>query len=429
MIQELTIQNFLSFRDKVTFSFEATKDKTFEDYQVVEVAKGVRLLRFALVYGANASGKSNLLQTFDFLSNFWFTTPKSIDEETGTIPFKFDANTPHEPSVFELKFYVNDIRYWYILELDEQRVYTEKLYYYKSAQPTMLFTREWKDNHSSLSFNTAVMKISKVAQEEISIKCLANMSVFAARNQVNITLPEIDAAKEWMRSHIMPSIYPFTDMFEYASRKIKDDDILKAHILDFIHKADFNITGINTDVVKKRIDPDDLSIIMKMKQIPDSDKERIMKEQTFESLQTTFVHTVKNSRGTEVYTLPTGLQSDGTTRTFGLEAAIYTALDKQAFLHIDEIEASLHPELVEFIIQKFLSTNNRSQLLISTHYDPLLNTVDDLLRRDSVWFTEKDESGTSKLYSLVEFKGLKRIASLQKAYRNGLFGALPIIRG
>ena len=101
MIQEIKIKNFRSFRDEVTFSFEATKDKTFEDYQVVEVAKGVRLLRFALVYGANASGQSNLLQTFDFLSNFWFTTPKSIDEETGTIPFKFDANTPHEPSVFE----------------------------------------------------------------------------------------------------------------------------------------------------------------------------------------------------------------------------------------------------------------------------------------------------------------------------------------
>lgn len=98
-------------------------------------------------------------------------------------------------------------------------------------------------------------------------------------------------------------------------------------------------------------------------------------------------------------------------------------------IHIDEIEASLHPELVEFILQKFLATKNRSQLLITTHYDPLLNTVNDLIRSDSVWFTEKEESGATKLYSLVEFKGLKRISSLQKAYRNGLFGALPNIKG
>ena len=127
--------------------------------------------------------------------------------------------------------------------------------------------------------------------------------------------------------------------------------------------------------------------------------------------------------------MPNNLQSDGTTRTFGIEAAIYSAMKAGAFLHIDEIEASLHPDLVEFILQKFLATKNRSQLLITTHYDPLLNTVDDLLRRDSVWFTDKVESGSTNLYSLVEFKGLKRIASLQRAYRNGIFGALPNIKG
>ena len=108
---------------------------------------------------------------------------------------------------------------------------------------------------------------------------------------------------------------------------------------------------------------------------------------------------------------------------------MYSALESEAFLHIDEVEASLHPELVEFILQRFLSTKNRSQLLVTTHYDPLLNTADDLIRRDSVWFTDKKETGATIVYSLVEFKGLKRIASLQKAYRNGLFGALPNIRG
>ena len=96
MIQELKIKNFLSFKDEVTFSFEATKDKTFEDYQVVEVTKGVRLLRFALVYGANASGKSNLLNVFDFLSSFWFSKAANVDEPTGAIPFKLDKVTPNQ---------------------------------------------------------------------------------------------------------------------------------------------------------------------------------------------------------------------------------------------------------------------------------------------------------------------------------------------
>ena len=84
---------------------------------------------------------------------------------------------------------------------------------------------------------------------------------------------------------------------------------------------------------------------------------------------------------------------------------------------------------VEFVIEQFLSQSNRSQLLVTTHYDPLLNTVgDDLIRKDSVWFTEKDETGNTDLYSLVEYKGLNRISSLQKAYRNGVFGALPNIK-
>ena len=145
MIQEIKAQNFKSFKDEITLSFEATRDEMFEDYQVVEVAPGMRLLRFALVYGANASGKSNLLEIIDFLRMFWFNKPADLDEPTGTIPFQLDRNTPDQPSRFEIKFYVGSTRYWYVLELDERRVYAEKLYYYRSAQPTMLFSREWRE--------------------------------------------------------------------------------------------------------------------------------------------------------------------------------------------------------------------------------------------------------------------------------------------
>lgn len=429
MIQEVKIRNFMSFKDEVTFSFEATRDKTFEDYEVIEVAEGVRLLRFALVYGANASGKSNLLHVFDFLYGFWFSRTKDLDASTRVIPFKFDQNTPNQPSRFEVKFYVNETKYWYILELDSHRVYEEELFYYKTVQPTMLFSRRLQGNQSVISFNSAVVKISKAAQEEISLKCLANMSLFAARNQVNVSMPEIDAAKDWMRTRIMQGINPKTFMFDYAGEQMLKDQEMKSYLLEFVHKADFNITGVRTDIVKKAISQQQLELILSRTDIPPIEKENLKQNPSFDSIETTFEHTVQNERGVEKYTLPNALQSDGTTRTFGIEAAIYRALKSESMIHIDEIEASLHPELVEFILQKFLATKNRSQLLITTHYDPLLNTVNDLIRSDSVWFTEKEESGATRLYSLVEFKGLKRISSLQKAYRNGLFGALPNIKG
>jgi AAA15 family ATPase/GTPase len=428
MIQELKITNFLSFKEEVTFSFEATKDTTFEDYHVVEVAPGVRLLRFAMVYGANASGKSNLLNAIEFLQDFWFHSTKNISEKTAAIPFKLDISNFNLPSIFSLKFYVDDTKYWYQLELNNDKVLSEKLYYYKSVQPTVLFERKLKNDISVVEFNNQAIKVSSIAKEELNIKCLPNMSFFAARNQVNISLPIIDEAAEWMKKSIMQTIDPKTILFNYAQRKLQDNDNLKTHLLEFIKEADFNITDIKTKIETKDIPSDVLELVLKSEDIPENEKERIKNEKNFSNLTSDFEHTVKNSRGVEVYTLSDNLESEGTRRTTGIQTAVYTALERKALLSIDEIESSLHPSLILYILKKFLEQKgNPAQLLITTHYDPLLNEVDELFRKDSVWFTEKNQAGATELYSLVEFSGLNRISSLQKAYRQGRFGAIPKI--
>lgn len=430
MIQELRFKNFKSFKDEVTLSFEATKDKTFEEYHIVEVAPNVRLLRFAMVYGANASGKSNLLDAIDFLHNFLFDRPEDSEERTGTIPFKLDAATPNEPSEFSLKFFVGETKYWYELKLTQKQVLSEKLYFYTSVQPKKLFERTLENGQSVINFNSATVKISPAAKEEISLKCLPNMSFFAAKNQVNIAIEKIDIAKDWLRNNIMPMVIPSSMMFDYASSKMHENTNLKSHLLEFIHEADFNISDVRSDKVSKALPEQFVNLLLADEGAPDDLKEKIKTDQAITAIQTIFEHTVYNERGTETYLMNTDSQSEGTRRTFGIEAAIYEALQTQSFIFIDEIEASLHPELVEFILQRFLATKSRAQLLVTTHYDPLLNTVgDDLIRKDSVWFTEKKESGSTDLYSLVEYKGLNRIASLQKAYRNGVFGALPNIKG
>lgn len=217
-------------------------------------------------------------------------------------------------------------------------------------------------------------------------------------------------------------------MFEYAGKKMYSDNELKQYMLNFIRKADFNITGINTKKESKPIPDFVRSAILENNEISKSAKEKILEEPVYESLETDFEHTVKNTRGIEKYILPNTLQSEGTRRVLGIETAIYEALKNEQILLIDEIESSLHPDLLEFVIEKFLSKKNRSQLLVTSHYDPLLNAVDNLFRKDSVWFTEKEEDGNSKLYSLVEFKGLNKLSSYQKSYRNGLFGAVPKIK-
>ena len=396
MIQEFTVKNFRSFKDKVTLSFEATRDTTFESSHVVEVAPGVRLLRLALIFGANASGKSNLLAAFDYLRNFWFHQPADLYAPTESIPFLLDKVTPQEPTEFGLKFYTAGKKYWYVLVLDTHRVISEKLYFYKSAQPTLLFSRSFENGQSVIRFNPSVIKIDATVSREIALRCLPNMSFFAAKKMINYSLPHINDASDWMRKRTHQIIDPGNTMFDSAGKMALNNDALKKYLVDFMHRADFNITDISAE--KYACD-----------------------------VRTYFEHTVKNSRGTEKYILSNELQSLGTQRTFGIETAIYSAILNNEFLPIDEIESSLHPDLTEFILEQFFKSESRSQLLVTTHYDPLLGSVDDLIRKDSVWFTEKGEDGCSDLYSLVEFKGLRKIKSFQKSYRNGAFGAVPNI--
>jgi len=428
MIQEFRVSNFLSFKEEAVLNFEATKDEALEKELVVEVAPGVRLLRLAVVYGANASGKSNLLAAIDFLQNFWFQKRSDIDESTEAVPFLFDEDTPQEASKFELKFYVNGVRYWYSLELDKHQVYSEKLYYYKSTQPTMLFTRLLENGQSVIKINTLAVKTIAGAVDEISLKCLRNMSFFAARQKVNCSLPLIDEARNWMKSGMLPVIEPETRMFEYAGSQMLKDNALKDFILKFVNKAGSNITGVKMQEEKYPIPGFMRDAIIGAQELSKEVKDKLLEDDFVNKLNSSFEHTVKNQRGVERYYLSNDYQSDGTRRLFGIEAAIYELLNNGSFLTVDEIESSLHPDLLELILEEFLEKTGHSQLLFTTHYDPLLDAIDELLRKDSVWFTDKGEDGGTKLYSLTEFKRLNKIASFQRSYRRGLFKAVPNIK-
>lgn len=427
MIQEIKIKNFLSFKDEVSFNFMATNDKFAEESQVVTINENTRLLRFAIVYGYNASGKSNLLEVLNFLSYFWSSKPKDLDSKTGVVPFKFDRTSADEPSCFEVVFFVQDTKYCYQLELDQQQVYLEKLSYYKTTQPTMLFERRLKDGQSDILFNSKAEKISATAKEMISVNCLKNTSFFVARNQVNVSLPLIDAAKEWMRNHLMPVISPTTRLTSYAQKEASENKELITYIVKFLHEADFNITDISSNIISKQL-PDEVIKFLTEDQ-DDTDEasikeiERIRKERTIKQIQTTFEHTVENNNGTEIYQMDKQYESTGTIRTFGIEAAIYQAFKSEAILPIDELETSLHPMLLEKILFEYLKTHSRSQLIVTTHNDGLLDLLDDLIRKDSVWFTEKQKSGITELYKLTDFKGINRLSSIREAYRNKRFGA------
>jgi len=427
MIQELKIKNFLSFKDEATFSFEATKNKKYEDYQVVEVAPNVRLLRLAIVYGANGSGKTNLIRAFDFLRQFWEKTSNNEEDSTTAIPFMLDKQTRFEPCQFSLTCYIGATKYVYALELTFQRVTSERLSFYPDSQPVLIFDRSFNNGVTEITFNERYTQISQIANDEIVEKCVPRMSVISAYKQVSMSLPEMEAFVGWMQDQFFIVVKPEMYFQHIAEPLIEKDQSLKEFMVNFLYKTDFGIVDIFSNNTEEKVDKNVMSLIMKNKNIPEEEKMKLKKEKTYQRTNTSFIHRVTNEEGeVEYFGVLKMYESDGTLKALGLACQIKSLVGKEAFMPIDNIESSLHPNLIEFFIEDFFKQKGQSQLLLTTHYDGLLDK-DDLLRRDSIWFAEKGANGSTALFHLSRFKGIKKITSLQKAYNCGTFGAIPYI--
>ena len=400
MIAEIKFKNMFSFRDETVLSFEADKSKDLESYHVVELAPDVKLLKLAVIYGANASGKSNIIKVCDFIRSFITCTPLNKAELIKIVPFLLNRTSKEQASEFSVSFYAMNgdkaIRYVYSVLLETTHIVRETLIYYLSQQPATVFERSMENNVSSIKFGQKV-KISTAAKEEITLKCLPNMSVFAAYMQVNTNIAEMETALQYLTKQMMPAIVPTSSLSRYAEEAIKKETA-KEYILRYLQEADFNISNI-------------------------SSKEQETKKGVVN--YTMYQHKVSYGLGgNDYYEFPELYESDGTIRTFGLASQIQNSIGSNAFLAVDEIESSLHPKLIEYMIERFLKESKQAQLLLTTHYDGLLGE-EDLLRKDNIWFAEKNTDGASVLYPLTDFKGLNRISSLQKAYKFGKFGAVP----
>ncbi len=314
------------------------------------------------------------------------------DDGTDVQPFLMRSDALSHDTEFEVKLYIDGIRYWYQLVINPEKVCHENLYVYLSDSPTKVFSREDVNGISKLNFNPDLVKLSSAEVEVMTMNCLRNMSVLAVLKKVNVSVPYLDNMRKWIDNRMLPlQSGSFTSLSHDVKRLLADSPEFREYLMQFAKEADFNISDIK---------------IQKMVAL--------------------FGHTVENESGVENYFLPESCQSAGTKRMVELESLIYTQLKRQAFMCIDEIEASMHPNLMEYILTKFVnSRDNHSQLLVSTHYDPILKDIEDIFGKDSVWFTEKGKDGNTTLFSLADFKGLNKLSSIHRAYMNGQFGALP----
>lgn len=406
----------------MSFSFEATSDTTLSDYYVAEQNDGTRILKMVMVYGANASGKSNLIEAFEFLNNFTKHIPEEKEGGTPFVPFLF-GETAKGPGTFELLFYANGKKHKYLLVINENTVLEERLFIYPGTQPAAIFNRHYdaQKKISVLEFGSKI-KISNQAIEAIQLKTLKNASVFAAYKQVNLAIPELERVVEWFDNQYLNAINPYTDLTNFSDNAIKSNQKVKKHALRFLKEADFNITDVLFEDNVRKV-PEEMLKFIEAAPITEEERATILKEKMLHFEEKIFRHRVVSEGNEKFHNLPENRQSQGTLRYYGLSAPFFHAIKNNAFLPIDEIGSALHPLLVMHFLKEFLQRSEKAQLLFTTHNMSLLNEKD-MLRKDAIWFTEKGEDGATDLYSMADFNFRKEL-SFYNAYKIGKFGGIP----
>ena len=413
MLIEFSVKNFLSFKDKVTLSME--KGNGDEKLENVFTKNDVDLLRTTAIYGAKASGKTNILKAFTCAilmirnSNFMNTTNKWFSIK----PFLFDKKTSKEPSEFEFIFIANDVKYRYFFSADANKIYDEILDAYYTQKPTNIFTRT---NTNDYEFNNDKSKLESIAAKNTENKLFLTTA----------TTWNYDKTKDaflWFSEKIdtYDSFDKISDqdLIEYS----KNDGELKEFALKLLKEADIFIKDIHVDYEEKEMD----NTMMDMLIPPLARTNGTFKMSNVRiELEHEIIDKDKNKH---IYSLNFNDESSGTRTLFALAPFLKRAFESAKTIVVDELEKSMHPALVEFIVKLFndKSINKaNSQLIFITHATNLLTT--ELLRRDQIWFTEKNpDTGVSELYPLDSFS-VRKDENIQKGYINGRYGAVPFIK-
>lgn len=424
MIAEFKIRNFYSLRNEQTLSFIPTNDDTSHDIYTEEVADGVSLLKIGCIYGSNASGKTNILKALDFFSQFMVNDGLNKGDEIGVVPFLLDDVSDKERTQFEMSFYLNREKYKLNLVLDNKVIYEEILQVYSSVQPTLLYKRTYnpEKDATDIVFGGKVGLVKK-SREAIEGNTFNKRTVIAAFGMSNVEKSRLNLVYDFFSQKIAPIMYPQSSLMGFTKRRITRDrdGRLKRFILHFLKASDFNISDIAIHEEEVSITPEMELVIKNTSAMPEKAKEEILKKGTLHSDEMFFVH--HTSKGDKE--LDEELESRGTKRYMGLATILYDLLVHGVILPIDEIESSIHYELLSYFIKVFLVNSKRSgQLIISTHDINLLD--EDYIRRDVIWFTDKNDCGETQLIRLSTL-GLHKTLSVYNAYRQEKLVNLPFL--
>lgn len=423
MIAEFSIENFFSIKSIQKISFEPTPDSFMADEYSYKIKEGVRLLKIGIVYGANASGKSNILNAVEFFKTLVLRMPKDRNETTGVVPFLLDDTSRNEKTRMSMTFYIEQTKYILSFELDKKHIYAETLMVYESTRPTKLYCRTYnKETDSSVIEFGVNLKMSKKSQDIISGNTIKNCSVLAAFGKSNVEKTKLNDVYNYFARQVKDVVAPGMLLSGYIKKHLDKDESgeLKGFVLDFLKASDFNIEDVTLHEEEELITPELEQLIQKAP-ISVNAKEKMLKRGKINNTELTFTH----KAGDKLYELSEEYESNGTMRFLGMAVMLNYLLKKNQFILIDEVETSIHYELLSYFIKVFLANSKQtSQLLLTTHDINLLN--EDFIRRDTIWFTDKDEFGETQIVRLSSL-GLHKNLSPYNAYRQGKLVKLPFL--
>lgn len=397
MIIKFSVQNFGSIKNKQTLSFEADKSNHLEEYYIIPI-NGMRLLKLGMIYGANASGKTTVLNALDLLRNIALKPKEKKTDELDFNPFLFDSETPNQNTILSIEFIQNSVRYYYEVELNKKAIVKERLDFYNPHKANVYQrTTNLETQFSEITFGSKI-KTDKIFEKTLESNTLWNNTVLGGFLKTNIELKELKDATDWFGIYLSPLVSPNGKLDNFISNIIETSLINKEKVIKLLQNADFNISDIILEEKDKNID-----IRTKLYEIK-------------------LEHTVNNNK----YELPFNLESEGTQRYYGLAGFLDLIIRTSRGLAIDELESSLHPDLFTHFLLSFLINSKQSQIIATSHNREILNNKD-IFRNDAIWITDKSENCSTELYSLADFDTsvIRDTSNIYNAYKIGKLGGIP----
>jgi predicted ATPase len=423
MLLQFTVGNFKSFKDKVTLSMEATAEDWLEETNVAQVeTPELRLVKSASIYGANASGKSNLIEAMVRFRAFVLGSSK--DSQKGdpipVAPFRLSTETEAAPTFFEVVFVKNGTRYRYGFEATAETVASEWLFEQgDSIRETTQFTREGDLIQPGASFKEGKGLEDKTRSNALFLSVVAQFNGSISSEVIG-----------WAE-HFRPISALDASDYEDITRELLDNAVQGAAIRELLRQADVGVEDVRLQM------PGVANGILGYVNLPASfseeDRERYFVRYRRAFTQSPSVKVKSLHRrfgaggelaGAVEFDFSTE-ESAGTRQLFSLVGAFLKCLHEGSLLVVDELDARLHPLLTRKLVELFNSSANKkgAQLIFATHDSGLLDQKS--MRRDQIWFVEKNARGASELFSLAEIKGVRKDANFEREYLLGQFGGVP----